>query len=84
MNAFDRKATFPSRQLNDAIMGHSRAHIFHLRRQCDHLRGVHGGHVGDAERRLMLLKLVLDLAGESIQRDNARATDDEHNEEGDQ
>ena len=84
MNVLDRKTTLPPSQLDDAIMGRSTAHVFDLGCQCDHLACIHRRHVGDAKGWYMLLKLALDPTGESIQRENARANDDEYNKQRDQ
>lgn len=84
MNALDLKPAFPPCQLDDAIMGHSTAHVFHLRRERDHVSRLHRRQVADAKSRLVLLKFVLGLPDVSIKRKNAHATEDDYDKHGEQ
>ena len=49
VNVLDRKTPLPPCQLDDAIMGRSTAHVFHLGCQRDYLACIHRRHVGDAK-----------------------------------
>ena len=72
------ETSIPSRQLEDAIVGHSGPQIFQFRCQRNQVPAVHDGKVGNAKGWLMFSELVSCIGDEAVEK---KPTDASHNDE---